>query len=76
MPACDWAALRAADRDYWVAEFARAGPATSLRASVALWRHMRAVRPEWPTTAEREADLRHHIEIKRLLARVARVAAR
>lgn len=75
-PRCDWAALEAADRRYWADEFARGGAQRASRASFALWQHMRSVRPDWPTAAEREADLRHHIETQRLLARVPRVPAR
>jgi hypothetical protein len=76
LPACDWAALASADRRYWADEFARGGAKTSLRASAALRQHMRSVRADWPTAAERDADLRHHVETQQLLARVARVTAR
>lgn len=76
LPACDWAALESADRRYWADEYARDGAATSLRTSSALREHMRSVRADWPTAAERDADLRHHVHTQRLLARVARVTAR
>jgi hypothetical protein len=76
LPACDWAALESVDRRYWADEYARDGAATSLHASAALRQHMRSVRADWPTAAERDADLRHHVHTQRLLARVARVTAR
>jgi len=76
MPACDWAAVESSDRRYWADEFARGGAQSASRASFALWQHMRSVRPDWPTPADRDADLRHHVETQRLLARVARVAPR
>ena len=75
-PACDWSALESADRRYWADEFARGGAKSSLRASAALRLHMRSVRADWPSAAERDADLRHHVHTQRLLARVARVTAR
>lgn len=76
LPACDWAALESVERRYWADEYARDGAAASLRASAALRQHMRSVRADWPTAAERDADLRHHVHTQHLLARVARVTAR
>jgi hypothetical protein len=34
---------------------------------------MRQINPDWPTEAERQEDLAHHLELKRTLDRAARV---
>lgn len=41
-----------------------------------LWQHMKAVRPEWPETASRAADLEHHIQFKALIDRANRASDR
>ena len=71
----DWPAAEAGKREHWVREFAARGPAATLEASVALWRHMRLVRPDWPTDQERHDDLAHHVALKRAIDRAARVFA-
>ena len=72
----DWQATAALKREHWAREFAVRGPAATLEASAALWRHMRAVRPDWPSAEERQDDLAHHIALKRAIDRAARVFAR
>ncbi|MFL5417748.1 MAG: hypothetical protein ACJ78Y_17235 [Myxococcales bacterium] len=37
-----------------------------------LFAHARAVNPDWPSEREREADLAHHVELKRALSSVSR----
>ena len=71
-----WELLRAAKRRYWAEEVAARGPEAPLRASRALWLHMRRVRPDWPSDAERAQDLAHHWELKGYLARAARARPR
>jgi hypothetical protein len=71
----DWRAVEAGKRQHWAREFAARGPSATLEASAALWRHMRAIRPDWPTDDERKADLAHHVAFKRALDRAARVLA-
>lgn len=71
----DWAAVAQLKGEHWAREFAARGPVATLEASVALWRHMRAVRPDWPTAQERRDDLAHHIALKRAIDRAARVFA-
>jgi hypothetical protein len=41
------------------------------RASWELWVYARTVRPDWPTAAERQADLDHHVRLKAILDRAA-----
>jgi hypothetical protein len=71
-----WALIRAAKRRRWAEAVQADGPEPSLRASRALWLHMRRVRPDWPSDAERAEDLAHHLELKRCLERAARGLAR
>lgn len=66
-----WAAAEAGKREHWAREFAARGSAATLEAAHALWIHMRAVRPDWPTARERDADLDHHIALKRAIDRAA-----
>jgi hypothetical protein len=58
-------------RDHWAREYARHGPTATVNAAQALWLHMRAVRPEWPSEGERDADLAHHLALKRAIDRAA-----
>ena len=71
-----WELLRAAKRRHWAEEVTARGPEASLRASRALWLHMRRVRPDWPSDADRAEDLAHHLELKGCLDRAARALAR
>jgi hypothetical protein len=67
----DWVAVRAAKEAYWAREFAAKGSAATFAASEALWRHMRLIRPDWPTDEERQEDLAHHVALKALIDRAA-----
>lgn len=71
-----WERLRAAKRRYWADEVSARGPEAPLLAARALWLHMRSVRPEWPSDAERAEDLAHHLEVKSCLDRAAGAFAR
>jgi hypothetical protein len=66
-----WTAAGASEREHWGREYAARGEAVTFQASQALWIHMRAVRPDWPSEQERRADLAHHVALKRLLDRAA-----
>lgn len=64
------------ERDrFWRRQRELLGPAASLRASESLMLHMRSIRPDWPTAAERDADLAHHVAWTTSLDRVARALA-
>lgn len=69
----DWETAAARKREHWVREFAAGGAVVTLEASAALWCHMRAVRPDWPTQQQRQEDLSHHLAVKRAIDRAARV---
>jgi hypothetical protein len=51
---------------------ARRGPAATLEVSRLLWEHLRRVRSDWPSDAERREDLSHHIALKSAIDRAAR----
>ncbi len=57
---------------YWVERLRRLGPAESFRVAEELRRHVRALRPDWPDRAERDADLAAHAAVHEALSRVQR----
>jgi hypothetical protein len=67
-----WDRLAALEREHWAREFSRRGPAATFEVSRLLWDHMRRVRPDWPSAAERHEDLRHHLALKGAIDRAAR----
>jgi hypothetical protein len=69
-----WAVAERLEREHW-ASVRRTDAEASLRAARALYEHMRRLRPEWPSEAERAADLAHHVEQKRWIDRAARAFA-
>ena len=66
-----WHVAEALEQEHWARELAQRGPLATFAASQALWAHMRAVRPDWPTDDERHQDLADHIALKRLIDRAA-----
>jgi hypothetical protein len=70
-----WKEVEAVKQRHWVREFARRGHAATFGAAQALWAHMRGVRPDWPTDAERAEDLAHHLELKRRVDQAGRALA-
>lgn len=66
-----WHVLAALEHDHWARELATRGPLATLEASQALWVHMRSVRPDWPTEADRRADLAQHVALKQAIDRAA-----
>jgi hypothetical protein len=67
----DWTEIERSKRDHWTDRFRREGPAATLGASLALWQHARAVRPDWPTGEDRADDLAHHVTLKQLIDRAS-----
>ena len=64
--------MEALTREHWAQELSRNALAT-FEASQALWVHMRQVNPDWPSEAERQEDLAHHVALKRAIDRAAGV---
>jgi hypothetical protein len=71
-----WAALADAKRAWHARRFREHGAAPGVALAQALWEHVRGIRPDWPTAADRERDLAHHVELKRQLDRTAHAFAR
>lgn len=65
-----WDVAEVEKREFIAAQY-RADPIAHTRSIDALRDHLRSVRPEWPTRADLEDDLRDHIELKRKLDRAA-----
>ncbi len=66
-----WKVAETRKQEHWAREFDEHGPQATFDASQVLWRHMRALRPDWPSPEERREDLAHHITLKRLIDRAA-----
>jgi len=64
-------AVAALKRAYHAERFRERGAAAGFAAGQALREHARRVRPDWPTSRDRDADLAHHVELKRRLERAA-----
>ncbi|MFP6663429.1 MAG: hypothetical protein VCC00_04435 [Deltaproteobacteria bacterium] len=62
---------RTSKADFWARQYATRGASATLAASMQLHEHMRRIRPDWPTPADRDRDLHHHIEMARLYGRIA-----
>jgi hypothetical protein len=67
-----WRTAEALKQANWTRELAE-NPLATFEASQALWVHMRQINPDWPTDAERQEDLAHHILLKHLIDRAAGV---
>jgi hypothetical protein len=66
-----WHVAEALEQEHWARELAERGPLATFEASQALWQHMRALRPDWPSDDERRQDLADHLALKRLIDRAA-----
>ena len=67
-----WPRVEASKHTHWARELSR-DPLATFEASQALWVHMRRINPTWPTEAERQEDLAHHVALKRMIDRAAGV---
>jgi hypothetical protein len=65
-----WSMAETLKQAHWARELSL-NPLATFDASQALWIHMRQINPDWPTEAERQDDLAHHIALKRLIDRAA-----
>jgi len=72
----DWRTVEAEKARFWAERKLRLPP-DELFALVDRFRsHLQALRPDWPTEAERASDLAAHAELARRLASVRRQADR
>ena len=65
----DWHRLRESKDDYWAARIARLGPAEGLRIAGELRAQVMAIHPDWPSAADRDADLADHARLADLFRR-------
>ena len=66
----DWQAARDAKDAYWAERVRRLGPSEALRIADELRRQALLQRPDWQDTESRRDDLRHHVRMTELFARV------
>ena len=60
------------EQEHWTRELIERGPLATFDVSQALLEHMRPVRPDWPSEAERREDPAHHVAPKRAIDGAAR----
>jgi hypothetical protein len=65
----DWNKIEQSKRAHQARIFQQGGAAATVRLARELFAHARAIDPAWPSQREREADLAHQVELKRLLDR-------
>ena len=66
----DWQAARDAKDTYWAERVRRLGPSEALRIADELRRQALLLRPDWRNATNRTDDLRHHVRMTELFARV------
>ena len=66
----DWQRARDAKDAYWAERVQRLGPLEALRIADELRRQTLLQHPDWPDAANRRDDLRHHVRMTELFARV------
>lgn len=67
----DWDAIARSKRERLVRLFREHGSAATIRGARELFAHAKALDPSWPPSREREADLAHHVALKRALDRAS-----
>lgn len=66
-----WEAVEEASSAHWLARKRELGPIGGIRDAADLWDAVRAVRPDWPSGADRDADLETDIRVSEALRSVA-----
>ena len=72
----DWRLIERVKSDCWVEQKAAASPSAAIELAAELLQYARTLRPDWPNTTEREADLAAHIRLAGMLQRVLQDRAR
>jgi len=67
----DWAAVGRAKARFWAERKHAMSASDALSVGDALRRHAKALRPDWPDAAERDADLATHARVSGALRAVA-----
>ena len=68
----NWAEVREAKEAYWAAGKAGMTPLEALQLADDLRAHVKSLRPEWPSAADRDADIELHSRVAEMLRRVRR----
>jgi hypothetical protein len=71
----NWAGMEQAKRAYLAAQAREDAGSWAFWASQSLFEHMRSLEPSFPASIERDTDLAHHVELKRLLSLAANARA-
>jgi hypothetical protein len=66
----DWKLVEEAKRRYWVERKRQLSPGESLAIVEDLRQHVRALRPDWPSAAERAEDIEVHARVSAALRSV------
>ena len=72
----DWRLIELAKSDCWVERKAAGSPSSAIELAAGLHQYVRLLRPDWPSTAEREADLASHVRLAGMLQRASQDRAR
>ena len=67
----DWERLAESKMAYWLTHKSGLSASQILEAGDGLRRHAQAVRPDWPSAADRAADLAVHVRVSETLRAVA-----
>lgn len=67
----DWQSIERAKKSFWIERKRALPPAEALEIAEGLRRHVRSLRPDWPSAAERMADIEVHASVSASL-RLAR----
>ena len=67
----DWQLVERMKADFWLQQKAALSAGEVLRLGDELRRYVQAVRPDWPDSAEREADLATHVRVSEALQHAA-----
>jgi hypothetical protein len=72
----DWQLIERVKSDCWLEWKAAATPSAAFELAAGLLQYARALRPDWPNTSEREADLAAHSHVAGLLQRASQIRPR
>ena len=67
-----WAAVAAAKEQHWLRQKRAMSPAEVWQMSDVLRRHARTLNPDWPSQADREADIETHHRVGVALRAISR----
>jgi hypothetical protein len=63
----DWRLIEKAKSDFWVARKAATTPSAAIELAEGLRQYIRSIKPDWPNSAERDADLAMHVRVAGML---------